>query len=104
MPAMADTWETVAVVGTDEEAALIEGFLTASGLTAEVESLVFHQEPVTFGRLGEARVRVPAEQAEEARGLLAERDVAAAGDRGEKTAEIRLEDLHAAGVKRPGGE
>lgn len=89
---MDDAWETVTVVGTDEEAALIEGYLTAQGLTAEVESLVFHQEPVTFGRLGEARVRVPAHQADEARRLLAERDAEAASDGGEKTAVIELEE------------
>lgn len=99
---MADIWETVTVVGTDEEAALIEGYLTAAGLSAEVESLVFHQEPVTFGRMGEARVRVPAEQAEEARRLLAERDIAAG--EGEKTAVIRLDELDAAGAKPPGDE
>lgn len=71
---MSDTWEIVAVVGTDEEAALIAGYLQAQGLAAEVESLVFHQEPATFGRLGEARVQVPAEEAGEARRLLAERE------------------------------
>jgi len=68
---MSDGWEIVRTVGTDEEATLIRGFLESEGIAAQVESLVFHQEPVTFGRLGEVRVRVPAAQSEEARRLLA---------------------------------
>jgi len=62
-------------VGTDEEASLIDGYLESEGIAARVESLVFHQEPVTFGRLGEARILVPAGDAEKARRLLAEREV-----------------------------
>lgn len=76
---MAD-WEIVTTVGTDEEAALIAGMLEAAGIRAEVESLLFHQEPVNFGRLGEVRVRVPAAQAEAARRILAESGTAAAGE------------------------
>jgi hypothetical protein len=64
-------WETLTTVGTEEEAALVAGFLDAAGIPAEIESLLFHQEPVTFGRLGEVRVKVPAERLEEARAALA---------------------------------
>jgi hypothetical protein len=69
---MSDGWEIVEVVGTDEEGSLITGFLQSRGVDARLDSLLFHQEPVTFGRLGEVRVRVPAAQAAEARRLLAE--------------------------------
>jgi hypothetical protein len=71
-------WVIVRTVGTEEEAAVIEGYLRALDIPAQVESLLFHQEPVTFGRLGEVRVRVPADRADEAERLLAEREAAAA--------------------------
>ena len=70
---MSEGWEIVETVGTEAEAALIAGFLESRGLSAQIESLLFHQEPVTFGRLGEVRVRVPAADAGLARRLLAER-------------------------------
>jgi hypothetical protein len=70
---MTEAWEVCDVVGTEEEAVLIAGFLRSRGIEANLESLVFHQEPVTFGRLGEVRVRVRGELAEEARKLLTQR-------------------------------
>ena len=70
---MTEGWEIVETVGTESEAALIAGFLESRGVAARIESLLFHQEPVTFGRLGEVRVRVPAADAGTARRLLAER-------------------------------
>ena len=73
-----EPWVIVCTVGTDEEAAVIEGYLRALDVPAQVESLLFHQEPVTFGRLGEVRVRVPADRAAEAERLLAEREGAVA--------------------------
>ena len=75
---MAD-WHTVTTVGTDEEAALVAGYLEAAGIRAEIESLLFHQEPVNFGRLGEVRVRVAAVDLAAARRVLAE-TAPAAGD------------------------
>lgn len=65
-----DSWTAVRIVGTDEEAALIEGFLQNEGVTVEVESLLFHQEPVTFGRLGEVRIWVPDTEIRQAEALL----------------------------------
>lgn len=73
---MSDEWETVRVVGTEEEAALLAGFLEESGIPCEVESLLFHQEPVNFGGLGEVRVKVPADRLAEADRVLDERDAA----------------------------
>jgi hypothetical protein len=54
-----------------------------------VESLLFHQEPVTFGRMGEVRVRVPAREADEAERLLALLDSSALA----RAAELGLEAL-----------
>jgi hypothetical protein len=70
-----ESWEVVATVGTDEEANILAGYLRANEVSAQVESLRFHQEPVNFGSLGEVRVRVPMEQRQEALRLLSEREV-----------------------------
>lgn len=67
-----DDWEVVRTLGTEEEAALIAGYLESQGIRAEIESLLFHQEPVNFGRLGEVRVKVPGAEAGRARQLLDE--------------------------------
>ena len=67
-----DDWEVVRTLGTEEEAALIAGYLESQGLRVEIESLLFHQEPVNFGRLGEVRVKVPSAEAGHARQLLDE--------------------------------
>jgi len=71
-----DEWQVVRTVGSDEEATLIAGYLQSNDVPTEVESLLFHQEPVSFGRMGEVRVRVPTEHAAEAERLLAARDAA----------------------------
>jgi hypothetical protein len=81
---MAEGWEIVRTVGTDEEATLIAGYLEGCGVPAEVESLLFHQEPVNFGRMGEVRVRVPAERLDEAERMLAEREVAGLDEEAEE--------------------
>jgi len=65
-------WEIVRTVGTDAEAQLIEGFLHANGLPAEIESVRFNQEPVNFGDMSKVHVRVPAEHRQEALRLLSE--------------------------------
>lgn len=70
-----ESWEVVSTVGTDEEANILAGYLRANEVSAHVESLRFHQEPVNFGGLGEVRVRVPMEQREEALRLLSAREV-----------------------------
>lgn len=71
-------WEVVRTVGTDEEASLVAGFLESRGVAATVESLLFHQEPVNFGRLGEVRVLVAAAEAARARAILEELPAGAA--------------------------
>ncbi|KAB2954914.1 MAG: hypothetical protein F9K16_15500 [Thermoanaerobaculia bacterium] len=74
-------WEVVRTLGNEEEASLVAGFLESRGVRTSVESLLFHQEPVNFGRLGEVRVLVPEADAETARALLEE--MAAGGAAGE---------------------
>lgn len=61
-----ENWPIVRIVGTEEEAQLIRGFLDNQDIPAQVESLLFHQEPVTFGALGEVRIRVPEEYEQQA--------------------------------------
>jgi Putative prokaryotic signal transducing protein len=67
---MDESWEVVRVVGTDEEADLIQGLLESYGVPCQLESIVSHEFPVNFGDLGEVRVLVPADQLERARELL----------------------------------
>jgi formate dehydrogenase assembly factor FdhD len=69
-----DNWEIVETVGTEEEASLVAGFLEAEGIASQVESLLFHQEPATFGGLSEVRILVHANDVERARQLIAERE------------------------------
>jgi hypothetical protein len=76
-------WDVVKIVGTEEEAAIVVGFLQASGIEAAYESLLASELPADFGRLGEVRVRVPAGRADEASALLNERENVATGDEGE---------------------
>jgi|MudIll2142460700_1097286.scaffolds.fasta_scaffold597050_2 hypothetical protein len=65
-------WKVVRTVGTEEEASLVAGFLQSRGVAANIESLLFHQEPVNFGRLGEVRVLVNGADEERARAVLEE--------------------------------
>jgi hypothetical protein len=78
-----DEWEVVRTLGTEEEAALIAGYLESQGVRVEIESLWFHLEPVNFGRLGEVRVKVPAAEAERARALLDDLPETSGADSGE---------------------
>lgn len=78
---MTDTqWVVVADAGTEEEAAVVAGFLKSRGLSAHVDSKRFHQEPVNFGELSPVEVKVPAEQESEALELLASQAAAEAAD------------------------
>jgi DNA-binding transcriptional regulator WhiA len=80
---MTDTgnWETAKIVGTDEEAALVAGFLNSNGIEAEVESLHASEFPTDFGRLGEVRVKVRAASLAEAQQLLEQSETEAAAAR-----------------------
>jgi len=74
---MNETWETAKVVGTDEEASLVAGFLNSNGIEAQVESQHSSEFPTDFGALGEVHVMVHAGQLAEAQQLLADSDLAA---------------------------
>jgi hypothetical protein len=69
-----DEWEIVETLGTEEEASLVAGYLEAEGIATAIESLLFHQEPVAFGQLGQVHVRVHADDLDRARQLLEDRE------------------------------
>ena len=67
-------WEIVETFGTEEEANLVAGYLAGQGIDARIESLLFHQEPTTFGALSEVRVLVGPADLERATALVAARE------------------------------
>ena len=75
---MADGWEILEVLGTEEEAEVVRGFLESQGVPCQVESVHSHEFPVNVSALGNVRVEVPADRLDEARRLLAEREGAPA--------------------------
>jgi type III secretory pathway lipoprotein EscJ len=84
---MAEDWEIVKIVSTEEEANIVVGFLESSGIEAEAESLAASEFPIDFGELAQVRIRVPAGQAQEAVALLNQREDLATGDEGEMAGE-----------------
>jgi hypothetical protein len=79
---MAEEWEIIKIVGTEEEATIVVGFLQSSGIESEAESLRASEFPADIGDLATINIRVPAERAEEARALLNQREDVATGDEG----------------------
>jgi len=79
---MSEEWEIVKIVGTEEEATIVVGFLQSSGIESEAESLHASEFPADIGDLANVNIRVPAERAEEARALLNQREDVATGDEG----------------------
>lgn len=71
-------WQAAKIVGTEEEASLVAGFLHSNGIEAQVESLHASEFPTDIGHLGEVHVMVPAEQLAEAQQLLAQSEAEAA--------------------------
>jgi hypothetical protein len=72
------TLQTVKTVGTEEEAAVVVGFLQANGFDAGTESLHSSEFPADVGQLSEVRIEVPAEQAADALRLLSDNESALA--------------------------
>jgi hypothetical protein len=68
------TWVEIASVGTEDEARLLEGFLEAEEIDAQVENVKFSMEPVTFGKMGEIRVYVKSQDESRAMQLLRSRE------------------------------
>ena len=70
------TWVEIASTGTEDEAALLAGFLDAEGIPAQVEDVKFNMAPTDFGAMGDIRVYVPSEQEQRAQELLRRREQA----------------------------
>jgi hypothetical protein len=85
--AEAEEWEIVKIVGTEEEATVVVGFLQSSGIDAEAESLHVSEFPTDIGDLANVNIRVPPDRAEEARALLNQREDVATGEEGEMAGE-----------------
>ena len=68
------TWVEITSVGTEEEAKLLQGFLAAEGIPAQIENLQFRMEPTNFGMMGDIRIYVGAGDEARANQLLRERD------------------------------
>jgi hypothetical protein len=73
VPAENATWVEIASAATDDEARIMQGFLQAEGIPAAVENVKFTMEPTNFGKMGEVRVYVSADDQEQAMSLLRER-------------------------------
>ena len=67
-------WIEIASTGTEDEAALVQGFLDAEGIPAQIEDVKFKMEPINFGAMGEIRVYVPSEHEQRAQQLLRDRE------------------------------
>lgn len=68
------TWVEIASTGTDDEARLLQGFLEAEGIDAQIENVKFTMEPINFGTMGDIRVYVAAEDEQQAMDLLRKRN------------------------------
>ena len=68
------TWVEIASTGTEDEAALLSGFLDAEGIPAQVEDVKFNMAPTDFGTMGDIRVYVPSAHEQRAHELLRERE------------------------------
>lgn len=68
------TWVEIASTGTNDEANLMQGFLEAEGITAQIEDVKFKMEPINFGTMGEIRLYVRSEDEARAQQLLRDRE------------------------------
>jgi hypothetical protein len=68
------TWVEIASTANSDEAQLIQGFLEAEGIDAQIEHAEAHILPTTFGMLGDIRVYVPVGDEARALELMRQRD------------------------------
>jgi hypothetical protein len=68
------TWVEIASTGTEDEARLLQGFLEAEGIPAQIENVKFNMEPINFGKMGEIRIYVDAVDEQRALELLRRRE------------------------------
>ncbi len=97
---MAETaeWEIVKIVGSESEASIVIGFLQSSGIEAQAESLHSSELPTEIGELASVNIRVPPEQADDARAALNSREDVATGDEGEMAGEPVADAVPDAGI------
>jgi len=74
VPAEGETWVEIASTGADDEARLLAGFLEAEGIPAQIENVKFNMEPINFGKMGDIRVYVGADDELRAQELLRQRN------------------------------
>ncbi len=68
------TWVEIATAPNSDEAQLIQGFLEAEGIDAQVEHAEANILPANIGKLGDVRIYVPAEDEHHALELLQQRE------------------------------
>jgi formate dehydrogenase assembly factor FdhD len=68
------TWVEIASTPNSDEARLIQGFLDAEGIAAQIEDTEAHVLPANIGTLGDVRIYVRAEDEEQAVRLLRHRE------------------------------
>ena len=68
------TWVEITSVGTDDEARLLQGFLDAEGVPAQIENVKFSMEPINFGAMGDIRIYVQSQDEQRALQLLKDRN------------------------------
>lgn len=68
------TWVEIASTGAEDKARLIQGFLEAEGIPAQIENVKFSMEPINFGTMGDIRVYVSSDDESRAQQLLRERE------------------------------
>lgn len=74
IPAKDTTWVEIASHGTENAADLMKGFLENEGIPAQVENVSFSMEPIHFGKMGDIRVYVGAQDEARAKELLSSRE------------------------------
>jgi len=67
-------WVEIASCGTEDEAKILQGFLQAEGIPAQIEDVKFHMEPINFGTMGDIRIYVASEDDQQALQMLQQRD------------------------------
>lgn len=68
------TWVEIASTGSEDEAKLLQGFLEAEGIPAQIENVKFSMEPINFGTMGDIRIYVDTEDEQRAIDLLRKRE------------------------------
>ena len=68
------TWIEIASCSSMEEASLLKGFLDAEGIAAQIENVQSDMIPATFGKLGDIRMYVGAQDEARAQELLSQRE------------------------------